>query len=436
MVQKSILENGIQVITELVPHSRSLAMGILVDAGPQNEKPEKAGTAHFTEHMMFQGTSTRNALEIARLMDMTGGSVGAFTGRDYTCYYATVLDDNRTYVLDLFGDILLNSTFPQERVSSERQAILSEIELESDDPEARAQNILKSYVWRNHPLGRPVPGTVESVKTLSREDIIYFVFENYLPNKITIAAAGNVQHDDFTAQVRDCFWRMMGSGTPLLLETPEFHGGLTLEHTPSRQAYFSLALPAPPYPAPERYNLHLLNTVLGGGISSRLFRRLREKEGLVYQIGSDIQCYRDAGALLIEGSTAPEELERVFKAILDELRLLTSGEKPITEEELWKAKTQIKGCHLLDSEDVSTRLSRLLTQDFYFGRHISSHNILQQIEKIDLASLGHITLGYLKESLPHLACAMVGPLGSDQRQQEHLKSFLEKSKSDLFAASV
>jgi predicted Zn-dependent peptidase len=210
--QQTTLENGIRVVTESMPEARSLSIGILIDAGPRDESPGQGGLAHLTEHALFQGTSSRDARQIARLMDLAGGQVGAFTTRDYTCFHATVLDDYRTYALDLFGDVLLNSTFPAEALERETQSILSEISAAWDAPFERAGQLLKALAWPNHPLGRPVAGWADTVAALTREDVIYFVHQNYLPNRLIIAAAGHVEHLDFVAQVRVAFWRLLGDG--------------------------------------------------------------------------------------------------------------------------------------------------------------------------------------------------------------------------------
>ena len=286
MYQKSTLENGIRVVTETMSGHRSISMGILIDAGPFDEAPEQRGLAHLVEHSVFCGTSSRNATQIARLMDEAGGHLGAFTARDFTCYSATVLDDYFTYALDLLGDILLNSVFPPESLEREKTAILREIESAGDMPSERVHDLLKSFAWCDHPLGRSIAGQPDTIKLITREDVIYYVHENYSPDRIIVAAAGNINHEDFVAQVRDAFWRMMGKSMPAAKASPVFHQGVVLENMPVSQVYFSLGIRAYPYADPGRYGMHILNNILGGGISSRLFRRVRESRGLVYHISS------------------------------------------------------------------------------------------------------------------------------------------------------
>ncbi len=409
MYCKTTLENGIRVITETMPEVRSVAIGILIDAGPRNETLAQSGLAHLTEHLMFQGTGSRNAMQIARLMDVFGGQMGGFTTRDYTCYVATVLDDYRTYALDLLGDILLNSTFPTDSLEREQEAILREINAGYDAPDDRVHTLLKSFAWPDHPLGRPITGQPQTVKALTREDVIYFVHEHYLPNRIIIAAAGHVDHQDFTAQVRDAFWRMLGQNEPAAIAQPTYQAGVTIEHAPVSQSYFSLGIPAYPYTHPNRYNLHILNNVLGGGISSRLFRRIREERGLVYDIGSEYHAYRNGGMLVIEGSTAPEYLIPVLGLTLVELWQLITGDDPVDDEELWKTKMHIRGQHLIDAENSNTRMSRLATQELYFGRHIPAAEILAKIEAVDNQKLQHLANDFLLDALQQVTIAVVGP---------------------------
>lgn len=412
--RQTVLENGLRIVTERMDNCRSLSLCVLVEAGPADEAPGQHGLAHLTEHAVFQGTSNRSASEIAQLMDLAGGQVGGFTGRDYTCYQATVLDEHGTYALDLLGDMLLNSTFDPASLENEKTAILREIDAGRDSPDRRVHELLRRQVWGDHPLGRPIAGTPETVCALSREDVIYFLHENYLPDRLVIAAAGNLCHDDFVAQVRDAFWRMIGQGGEVPSRpAPEHGGGLAVEEMAVAGAYFSLALPAFPYDHDERYGLHLINNVLGGGMSSRLCRRLREERGLVYQIGSEYLAYRDAGLFVIEGCAAPENLVMVTRLICRELIQLVTGREPITEDELWKAKTQLRRQHLLSGELTSTRMSRLATQACYFGRQIPADEVVCRIEQVQADGLQGLTESWLSESLSRLTLAAVGPNDPD-----------------------
>lgn len=423
---RTTLENGLRVVTESMPSVRSIAIGFLVDAGPSNEPKNKSGLAHLVEHTMFNGTSSRNASQIARFMDEAGGSLGAFTTRDYTCYTATVLDDYRTYALDLMGDILLNSTFPKDKLEREKTAIINEIEASFDIPTKRVHALLKEFVWPNHSLGRSIAGRPDNVKALTREDIIYFVHENYLPNRIIISAVGNLDHEDFVAQVRDAFWRMLGQSLNTQHETPTFRSGVTTSHLPVSQVYFSIGFRSYPYSHQSRYVLHLINKILGGGLSSRLFHRLREEKGLVYDIGSEYHAYRDDGIIVVEGSTAPEYFQQVIALTLVELWQLFSNSEPINEEELWKAKMQIRSQHLISGEDTNTRMGRLTTQELYFGKFIPDSEVLHQIDNVDLQKIKEVCQYLFTKSLANLSIAVVGPETPEFYSQHSIEELVSR----------
>ncbi len=409
MYQKSILENGIRVVTESMPSVRSVAMGIVVDTGLRDEEPGKNGQAHMVEHLMFQGTTNRDSLQIARLMDEAGGCIGGFTTRDYTCYAATVLDDYGTFALELLGDIFLNSRFLTGDIEKEKETILREIDAQFDMPDKRVDTLLKAHTWNGHPLGMPVTGIPETISTLTRDDVLNFFDTYYLPQRLIIAAAGNIEHEDFVAQVQDGFWRMLGHPKPAWSQPLEYHSGVAVAHMPVSQVYFSIGLKACPYAHPDRYGLHIFNKILGDGISSRLFRRIREDQGLVYEIGSHYHAYRDGGLIVIDGSTRPECFQKVLAQTLETLSQLINGHDPVQSEELIRAKNQIKGQHLIASEDTNTRMSRLATQELYFGRHISMEDIVEQIENSDMQYLKDITQKSLLQNLEKVTVAVVGP---------------------------
>lgn len=409
MTDRIELNNGIRIATETVPGSRSVSIGVLIDAGPQDDPADKWGLAHFAEHAFFQGTSGRDAVAISRLMDVAGGQMGAFTGRDYTCFYANVLSDYCPYALDLLGDILLNSTFPEEKLRREKLAILHEIDNACDNPYDRIHSRLKEVMWPHSALGRSILGTRDSVQGFTREDVIYFAHNQYLPNRMILAASGNLNHDHFVAQTQDAFWRMLGASMPRQPVAVHPQGGVVLEHAPVSQAYFAIGIPTANYTDENRYVLHILNCLLGGGMSSRLFCSLREARGLVYHIQSEVHAYRDAGLLVLEGSTTPEQLLQVLNLILVELYHLASFDDPVDAEELWKAKMQIRGQHLLASECLHTRMSRMLTQEHYFGRRIADETILESIDSIDFHALRDYATEALLPSLANLGVAVIGP---------------------------
>jgi predicted Zn-dependent peptidase len=424
MYQKSTLENGIRVVTKSMPNVRSIAMGVLVDSGILDEPGEKNGLAHLTEHLMFGGTSNRDSRQIARFMDEAGGQVGGFITRDYTCYSATVLDDYRTFAVDLLGDILLNSLYSESNLEREKNTITREIESGLDLPDQRCDALLKSHIWSGHYLGKSINGSPQSVMDLNREDVIYFVHSYYMPDRIIIAAAGNIDHNDYRSQVQDAFWRMMGQSRPRQRVKPSFYPGVSVEHIPVSQAYFSIGLRSFPYAHPQRYAVHVLNKILGGGISSRLFRRIREERGLVYDIRTEYQAYHDDGLLVVEGSTSPELLMQVLFLTLGEIWKTINGEDPIDDDELWKAKMQIRGQHLISAECSNTQMSRLATQELYFGNHIPSDQILRAIDQVELNTLAHLTQNTFLDAFGNAAVAVIGPQSPEKYSAPMIEELL------------
>ncbi len=409
MHRKTMLANGVQVVTETVPNSRAISLGVMVNANPQHDPVGQSGLAHLTEHALFQGTSCRDASAISRLMDAAGGQMGAFTSRDYTCFYANVLDEYATYAMDLLGDVLVNSIFPVDNIEREKAAILNEIEGCRDNPSDRVHALLKKAVWPHHSLGCSIHGNPNHVKHLTRDDVIEFVRENYVPEGITLAAAGNLDHDVIVEQAQDALWSLSGSRIDPPRRECGFERAVVVEESPYRQAYFAIGIRSNPYAHPDRYRQFVLNSILGSGMSSRLFRELRESRGLVYGIQSEYHGYRDGGLLVIEGSTSPEQLMQVLALTMMELYQLDSSEKPIDEEELWTARMQIRGQHQLAAENTHTRMSRLATQHFYFDRQVSENEVLDEISAIDLANIQDYVDRSFIPLLGDVSVAVVGP---------------------------
>ncbi|MBW1865140.1 MAG: insulinase family protein, partial [Deltaproteobacteria bacterium] len=328
-------------------------------------------------------------------------------------------------------DILLNSIFPSESLEREKTAILREIESAGDMPSKRVHDLLKGFAWSDQPLGRSIAGRPDTIKLMTREDVIYYVHEHYSPNRIIVAAAGNVDHEDFVAQVRDAFWRMMGKSLPATKASVVFRPGVVFENMPVSQVYFSLGIRACPYADPGRYGMHVLNNILGGGISSRLFRRVRESRGLVYHISSEYHAYREGGMLVVEGCAAPDNILQVLELVLNELWKLISAKEPVDEEELWKAKMHIRGQHLISGENTNTRMNRLASQELYFGRHIPDEDILAQIDEIQTQKLQSLANDILHDGFCQIAVAVVGPKDPDHYQFSSINNLFEHYQYSL-----
>lgn len=426
MIHRTELPNGIRVVTENIPGSRSVSVGAQIGVGSIHDPEGQGGLAHFTEHALFQGTSSRTAGEISRMIDQAGGHMGAFTGRDYTCFNAHVMQDYTPFAIELLSDMLLNSTFPEEHLVRERQAIVNEIKLGNDDPFSRINDLLRSQMFPGQPHGRPTTGEIESVSNITREDIIYFAGQNYQPDRLVIAAAGAIDHDNFVGQVQDGFWRMLGTSTPVEHTDVKYEPVVAIESIGASQSYFGLAIPAIPYHDPRRYELHALTTILGGGLSSRLYGSLREQRGLAYFIQSTYHAYRDVGMLWIEGVVQPDDLLTALELIQAELHDLAS--QPVDEEELWKTKMQLKGQFELSGDSTHTRMSRLATQELYFGNPLGDAEVLNALENIDSSSVQAIAK---QLSQSELSCAVLGP------EMEHSETNIRESlqRGSLVAAT-
>lgn len=401
MRQTSILDNQLHIVTETIPGAQSVCIGVMSAACPQNEPEDKGGLAHLTEHSFFLGTSARDAFEICQLADSTCGNIGAFTARDYTCFYAHIMRDYRPFAWDLLGDILLNSTFPAEGIANERDIILQEIGAAHDHPQTRLNDLLKRSIWPKHGLGRPVTGDADSLSRLTREDVIYFVGQNYLPDRMVVAAVGDVDHDTAVAEAQDSFWRMLGNSQAADDRSCEFESTTIAQTSGVSHAYFSMAFPSRPFADPDRYRTHALNTILGGGLSSRLYTRIRQQMHAVYEVNASYDAYRAAGTFTIDGVTSPEYLGKVLSAAFCEIDEI--AQHGVDEEDMHRTKMQLQGQYLLAGDSSHTRMSRLLTQQFYFGRTFDEQEVIEQIDGLCGEDLQLEAQRMLQSSRPTIA---------------------------------
>jgi predicted Zn-dependent peptidase len=413
VVCESRLPNGLTLNVEPLPGARSVAVGVLIDAGPADDPEDRLGLCHLSEHMLFGGTTRRTSGEIARLIDGTGGQIGAFTTRDYTCLHACVLEESLPYVLDLFGDILLHSTLPVDTLRTEQQAILRELAIERDTPLSYVHQRLKETIWPDHPLGRAVHGRADGVLACEREDVRAFLDRHHRAGAIQVAACGAVVPERFAAQAEDAFWALPSGGVDRLRAGCQPRGAAVVETGDVSQAYFCLGLPTGPFNDPDRYPLFVLNALWGGSLGSRLMRRLRDELGLVHDISSEIHAYRDAGLLVIQGSTAPERLTATLSLVAQEFLQLVDGTRPVDDEELWTARRQLRGHHELAGEQTSSVLARMLTQKFYLGRILPGAEIPAALEQVEAADVTRVAERLLTTGWTNPGLAVVVPPGED-----------------------
>ncbi len=378
--QKSILPNGIRVVTERIPHVRSVAVGVWVDTGSRNEPEERGGVSHLIEHLVFKGTESRTAAEIARTMDSVGGQMDAFTAKEHTCFFVNVLDEHLPLAADLLTDILLHPLFGTEDIEKEKSVVLQEIKMVEDTPDDLIHDLFAERVWPGHPLGRPILGRREVVQGLSRDTIVRHFREEYCPANITIAVAGHAAHEDVLRLLARRFDGFGGPAAQRDGRPPTQRVAVDIVEKTLEQVHVVLGFPGLSHTAPERYALYLLNDIIGGSMSSRLFQQVRERQGLVYSIHSGTQAYRDTGLLYIYAATERGNFGKVLKLILKEVRDLRKN--GIAAEELRRAKDHLKGNLMLSLESTSSRMSRLAKQELYFGSFFSLDEMLSAIDAV------------------------------------------------------
>src|SRR6266851_773363 len=407
MVGKSTLSNGIRVMTESMPQSLSATIGIWVENGSRYEVPAENGVSHFIEHLLFKGTSTRTAAQIAEEMDAVGGVLNAFTGQEYTCYYAKVLGEYLTMATDLLADLFLDSTFAGEEVDRERQVVLQEISQAEDTPDDFIHDLFNLNFWAGHPLALPIFGSVETVNAIDRELMTSFMKDRYRAHRVFIAASGQLEHQSLVAQCERMFSGIAGDGRPLPFTSPTDRPVMLTHHKKLEQAHLVIGGPGIGQSHPLRYASYVMNTALGGGMSSRLFQEVREKRGRVYSIYSFMSSYLDCGYFAVYAGTNPEWVDEVIEVTLTELKKVAIG--GLTANELARAKSQLKGNMLLGMESTDSRMHRLARNEIYFGRDIPIEEVAKGIEQvsndqiIELASsffkadsMGFVVLGDLK----------------------------------------
>jgi predicted Zn-dependent peptidase len=407
MVRKGVLPNGVRVLTEAMPHVVSSTIGIWVENGSRYEEPGENGVSHFIEHLLFKGTKKRTAAQIAEQMDAVGGVLNAFTGKEYTCYYAKVLGEDLPMATELLADLFLESVFDPEEIDRERQVVLQEISQAEDTPDDFIHDLFNLHYWQGHPLALPIFGSVETVNAINREALVSFMADRYRAGRVFIAAAGAVEHERL---MRDCdrlFGSIAGDGRPEPTSPPQERLMVLNENKKLEQAHICIGAPGLSQTAPNRYAAYLLNTALGGGMSSRLFQEVREKRGRVYSIYSFMSAFLDCGYFGVYAGTNPEWVDEVIEVTLKEVNKVVRG--GLAPEELARAKSQLKGNMLLGMESTESRMNRVARNEIYFRRDIPIDELGREIEKVtndqvvELASscfkperMGMVLLGDLK----------------------------------------
>ncbi len=409
-IRTTTLPNGLQVITERMPNLRSVSMGVWVDTGSRDETPETNGISHFIEHMVFKGTTTRSAQIFAREVDAIGGNLDAYTSKETICFSIKVLDSNIAIALDLLSDLVLHPTLAAEDILREQGVILEEIKMDEDNPDYLVHELFTQGFWKGDALGRPILGTAKTVSSFTQEIVLSEYARRFTPANMLFTAAGNLEHDAFVAQVAQAFASLAASTTAKLARTaaPATFSHITLKKKKSlEQVQFCLAVPGLQTAHKDRYALYLLNSVMGGGMSSRLFQAVREERGLAYSIYSETSPFRDTGSLAVYAGCAVENTREVLDLTLAEFRRMRT--EPVTEEELSRAKEQLKTNMVLGLESTGARMSSLARQQMYYGRFFTVDEITAEVDRVTAADIQGLANDLLRSE--SLTLTLLGNLG-------------------------
>ncbi|OBF36822.1 zinc protease [Mycobacterium sp. ACS1612] len=421
VVRRSTLPGGLRVVTEFIPAVRSASVGVWVGVGSRDEGRTVAGAAHFLEHLLFKGTHNRTAVDIAQAVDAVGGELNAFTAREHTCYYAHVLDTDLALAIDMVADVVLRGQCAAEDVEVERDVVLEEIAMRDDDPEDTLGDLFLSAMFTDHPVGRPVIGSVESISAMTRAQLHSFHVRRYTPERMVVAVAGNVDHDEVVALTREHFGPSMIRGRRPV--PPRKGAGrvtgkptLRLANRDAEQTHLSLGVRTPGRHWDHRWALSVLNTALGGGLSSRLFQEIREMRGLAYSVYSTVDTFSDSGALSIYAGCQPERFDEVVRVTTEVLEQVARD--GITESECRIAKGSMRGGLVLGLEDSGSRMNRIGRSELNYGEHRS---IAQTLNKIDAVTLEEVNaVAHQLLSRP-FGAAVLGPHRSKRSLPQPLR---------------
>ncbi len=416
-IEITALANGIRVITEAMPHVRSVSVGIWIGTGSRRETQEENGISHFIEHMLFKGTTRRSAEAIAREVDSIGGNLDAFTAKELVCFNTKVLDQHLGLAFDVLADLVLHPLFREDDIEKEKGVILEEIKMEADSPDYLVHEIFSSNFWKDHPLGKPILGTPQSVKRFDQEMVRNYYKAVYSPSNLIVTAAGNLTHDGLVDLARQHLEWLPPADPAPADHVPATHARIALRNKKAlEQVHLCLGVPSYPLPHEERFACYVLNTLLGGGMSSRLFQNIRERQGLAYAVFSELNPYRDTGCLSIYAGTSIESARKVVESITNEFRDLK--EQPVGTEELRRAKDHLKGSLMLSLESTSSRMSNLARQEMYFGRFFSLDELVESIESVSAADVQRIAQTFFDPK--QIALTILGNLENFKIGREEL----------------
>src|ERR1700690_1744564 len=416
-IRREVLPNGLTILTEQMDHIRSVSMGIWVKTGSRHEDPTVNGISHFVEHMVFKGTTNRTAEDIARQVDSIGGNMDAFTGKEMVCFNIKILDEPMPVAMDVLTDMVLNPGFDGKEIARERGVILEEIKMDEDNPDYLVHEIFTQNFWKDHPLGKPILGTKETVKKFERDAVLETYSHRFAPGNIIVAAAGHLDHDQFVDLVVKHFEHLKPAQNGFHSATPKIVPRIVLRNKKAlEQVQLCIGVPAYPIAHEKRHAGYILNTLLGGGMSSRLFQNIRERQGLAYSIYSDLNPYRDTGCMAVYAGTSLASAAKVVKSVVNEFHNLKTQTVP--EEELRRSKYQPKGTLMLSLESSTARMSNLARQEMYFDRFYDLDELIEKIEAVTAEDLTQLANEFFKAE--SVAVTVLGNLNGLKISREQL----------------
>jgi predicted Zn-dependent peptidase len=416
IIVRDVLANGLRLLTEQMPHVRSVSIGVWLARGSRHESQAQSGIAHFVEHMLFKGTSTRSAEDIAQTIDSIGGQMDAFTAKEYASYYIKVLDEHLPIALDVLSDIVRRPAFTAADVEREKKVVLEEIKMVEDTPDDLVHELFTEHLWEGHPLGRPILGTKETVESLTAAALRRYFDGVYTAPNLIIAAVGNVDHQRVRDLVEGAFGTVPSQSVDVAETPPVVVPRITIRAKELEQSHVCLGTSGYRQDHEDRYTSYVLNTILGGSMSSRLFQNVREKRGLAYAVFSGLSAYRDAGSMTIYAGCANEATGELIDVVVGELRRLK--DEPLPAAELQRAKDHLKGSLMLNLESTSSRMSHLARQEIYFDRQFGLDETLEGVERVTVEDLHRVASDLLREGA--LAATVLGAVGELDIPRERL----------------
>jgi len=415
-IRRAVLANGVRLATERMPHVRSVAVGIWLTRGSRHEPSESMGIAHFVEHMLFKGTPTRSAEEIAQQVDSIGGQIDAFTSKEYAGYYLKVLDEHLPLAVEILADLISNPLMADDDIEKEKKVILEEIKMVEDTPDDLVHEIFAEGFWSGHPLGRPILGTPASVNALDRATLTSYFKDTYVAGNFVVVAVGNLEHDHVQGLLERALAHIPHTGSEAAHSPPVIAPTIQIRKKELEQSHVVFGTPALPQHHPERYAGYALNTTLGGSMSSRLFQNVREKRGLAYAVFSGLSAYQDAGALSIYAGCGNDVVAELIDVVVAEIRQMKAG--GLDPIELRRAKDHLKGSLMLGLESTSSRMSHLARQEMYRDRTDGLDEMLAAVERVTAEDVLRLANRFFANG--SLAVTVLGNVNGLQVTQEHL----------------